>query len=125
MRVRAWSPGHLQSSATEGGGGWAELGWRTPARDQEGMSGSQKGDLGSQPSNVPFSHSWDTDLEGALALGTSGPSGLLLPRLKQGPGGFLSLLVDGGLGQVGQWLKGGIWPDLIASSLALPVLPGY
>ena len=26
---------------------------------------------------------------------------------------------------VGQWLKGGIWPDLIGSSLALPVLPGY
>ena len=78
-------------------GGWAELGRRTPAQDQEGRSRSLEGDLGSQPSNVPFSHSWDTDLEGALALGTSGPSGLLLPSLKQGPGGFLSVLVDGGL----------------------------
>ena len=26
---------------------------------------------------------------------------------------------------VGQWLKGGIWPDLVELSLALPVLPGY
>ena len=34
------------------------------------------------------------DLEAALALGMSGPS---LPHLRQGPGGFLSLLVDGGL----------------------------
>ena len=24
---------------------------------------------------------------------------------------------------VGQWLKGGIWPDLVGASLALPVLP--
>ena len=89
------------------------------------MSGSLEGDLGTRPSNIPLIHSWDTDLEGALALGTSGPSGLLLPCLRQGPGGFLSLLVDGGLGQVGQLLKGGIWPDLIVSSLALPVFPGY
>ena len=28
-------------------GGWAELGRRTPARDQEEMSGSLEGDLGS------------------------------------------------------------------------------
>ena len=26
---------------------------------------------------------------------------------------------------VGQWLKGGIWPDLVGPSLALHVLPGY
>ena len=26
---------------------------------------------------------------------------------------------------VGQWLKSGIWPDLVGPSLALPVLPGY
>ena len=26
---------------------------------------------------------------------------------------------------VGQWLKGGIWLDLIGHSLALLVLPGY
>ena len=26
---------------------------------------------------------------------------------------------------VGQWLKGGIWPDLVGPSLALPILPSY
>ena len=56
-----------------------------------------------------------------------GPGGALDLRHERahGPGGFMSLLVDGGLGQVGQLLKGGIWPDLIVSSLALPVFPGY
>ena len=58
------------------------------------MSRSLDGDLGSQPFKVPLCHSWDMDLEGALSLGMSGPS---LPHLRQGPGGFLSLLVDGGL----------------------------
>ena len=28
-------------------------------------------------------------------------------------------------GHVGQWLKGGIWPDLVGPSLALPVLLDY
>ena len=46
------------------------MGQRT-AQDQEGMSGSLEG------SNDPLCHSWDMDLEGALALGVSGPSGLL------------------------------------------------
>ena len=62
----------------------------------EGMSRSLEGDLGSRPSNVPLCHSWDTDREEALALGMSR-----------------------------QWLKGGIWPDLVGPFLALPVLPGY
>ena len=26
---------------------------------------------------------------------------------------------------VGQWLKGGIWPDFVGTSLALPVLTSY
>ena len=60
-------------------GGWAELGRRTPAWDLEGMSGSLEGDLGSRPSHVPLCHSWELDLEEALALGMSmsGPSNLL------------------------------------------------
>ena len=29
------------------------------------------------------------------------------------------------LSHVGQWLKGGFWPDLVGPSLALPVFPGY
>ena len=71
MRVGAWGPGHLQSSAASP----RRLG--RAGLDQEGMSGSLEGDLGSRPANVPLCHSWDMDLEGALALGMSGPSGLL------------------------------------------------
>ena len=41
------------------------------------MSGSLEGDLGSRPSNVPLCHSWNLDLEGALALGMSESSDLL------------------------------------------------
>ena len=26
---------------------------------------------------------------------------------------------------VGQWLKGGIWPDLVGPFPGLPILPGY
>ena len=37
---------------------------------------------------------------------------------------FLWWLMDA-WSHVGQWLKGGIWPDLVGPSLALPVLPGY
>ena len=48
-----------------------------------------------------------------------------LPHLKQGPGGFLSLLVVGGLEPGRAVLKGGIWPDFVGPSLALPILPGY
>ena len=47
-----------------------------------------------------------------------------LLHLKQGPSGLLSLLVDGVLEPLGQWLKGGIWPDLVGPSLTLAVLPG-
>ena len=53
------------------------------------MSRSLEGDLDRQPSNVPLCHSWDIELEG--------PQWPPLPHLKQGPSGFLSLLVDGGL----------------------------
>ena len=60
------------------------------------------------------------DLEGALALGMSGPS---LPHLRQGPVlSFLCSLMEA-WSNVGQWLKDGIWPDLVGPSLALPVLP--
>ena len=48
-----------------------------------------------------------------------------LPRLKQGPGGFLSLLVVGGLEPGRAVLKGGIWPDFVGPSLALPIFLGY
>ena len=58
-------------------GGWTELGQSTPAQDQEGMSRSLEGDLGSRPSDVPLCHRWDMDLEGALTSGMSRPSGLL------------------------------------------------
>ena len=62
------------------------------------------------------------DLEGALALGMSGPS---LPHLRQGPVlSFLCSLMEA-WSNVGQWLKGGIRPNLTGASLALPVFPGY
>ena len=76
MRVGAWGPGHLQSSAASPRR-LGRAGRRTAARDQEGMSGSLEGGLGSRPSNVPLCHSWHMDLEWALALGIGGPSGLL------------------------------------------------
>ena len=67
MRVRAWGPGHLQSSAASP----RRLG--RAGLDQEGMSGSLEGDLGSRSSNVPLCHSCNMDLEGTLALGMSSP----------------------------------------------------
>ena len=42
MRVEALGTFSFQRRVQ---GGWAELGHRTPARDQEGMSGSLEGDL--------------------------------------------------------------------------------
>ena len=46
-------------------------------------------------------------------------------HLKQGPGAsFLCWLMEA-WNHLGQWLKGGIWPDLTGPSLDLPVLPGY
>ena len=89
------------------------------------MSRSLDGDLGSQPFNVPLCHSWDMDLEGALSLGMSGPSGLLCCiRSRAQVASFLCWLMEA-WSYVGQWLKRGIWPDLIGPTLALPVLPGY
>ena len=61
------------------------------------MSGSLKGDLGSRPSNVPLCHSWDMDLGGGLGFRHDRAQWPSLPHLKQGPVGFLSLLLDGGL----------------------------
>ena len=89
------------------------------------MSGSLEKGLGSRPSNVPLCHSWDMDLEGALSLGMSGPSGLLCCICSRAQvASFLCWLMEA-WSHVGQWLKGGIWPDLVGPSLALPVLPGY
>ena len=76
MRVGAWGPGHRQYSAVS----LRRLG---RAESEDSCSGAG-GDVwipgrrfGSGPSNVPLCRSWDMDLEGALALGISGPSGLL------------------------------------------------
>ena len=67
-----WAPSVLISE--EAGQSWVRgllLGTRG------GVSRSLVEDLSSGPSNVPLYHSWDTDLEGALALGMSGPCDLL------------------------------------------------
>ena len=72
MRVGAWGPGHLQSSAASPRR-LGRAGLKYSYLDQEGMSGSPEGGLGSRSSNVPLCHSWNMDLEGTLALGMSGP----------------------------------------------------
>ena len=41
-----------------------------------------------------------------------------LPHLKQGPGGLLSLLVDGGLEPCRAVAKRWYWPDLVGPTLA-------
>ena len=88
MRVGAWGPGHLQSSAASPRR-LGRAGLKYSYLDQEGMSGSPEGGLGSRSSNVPLCHSWHMELEE--------PQWPPLPHLKQGPSGFLSLLADGGL----------------------------
>ena len=62
---------------------------------------------------------------GGLGLGHERAQWPSLLYLKQGPGGFLSLLVDGGLEPCRAVAKRWYWPDLIGPSLALPVFPGY
>ena len=76
MRVRAWGPGHLQSSAVS----LRRLG-RAESKDScSGPGGDDwipRGGFALSTSSVPLCHIWDMDLEGALALGMSGPSSLL------------------------------------------------
>ena len=60
---------------------------------------------------------------GGLSLGMSSPV-IFFAAFEAGPRGLPSLLVEA-WSYVGQWLKGGFWPDLPGPSLALPVLPGY
>ena len=124
MRVRAWGPGHLQSSLA----GLRRLGRAGSEDSCSGPGGDiwiPGGDLGSQPSNTPFCHRWDTDLEGALALGMRGPTGLLCHIWSRAQGVSILCWLMKAWSYVGQWLKGGIWPDLVGPSLALPVLPSY
>ena len=122
MRVRGWGPGHLQSSVAS----LRRLGRAGSEDSCLGPGGNvqiPRGGFGWSTFQCPFMHSWDMDLEGALALGISGPSGLLCciwsrPQVAS----FLCWLMEA-WSYVGQWLKGGIWPDLFGPSLALPVLP--
>ena len=72
MRLGAWGSGHLQSSAASPRR-LGRAGLKYSYLDQEGMSGSPEGGLGSRSSNVPLCHSWNMDLEGTLALGMSSP----------------------------------------------------
>ena len=76
MRVGVWGPGQLQSSVASLRR-LGRAGLEYSCLDQEGMSGSLEGNLGSPPSNIPLCHSWDKDLKGALALAMSRPSSLL------------------------------------------------
>ena len=64
------------------------------------------------------------DLEGALALGISGPSGLCCICNRAQVASFLCWLMEA-WSCVGQWLKDSVRPDLVGPSLVLPVLPSY
>ena len=75
MRVMAWGPGHLQSSAASPrklGRAWLEHSCLGPGGCPDPWRG-----FGRSTFHVPFGHSWDIDLEGALALGMSRSSDLL------------------------------------------------
>ena len=69
-----WAPSDFRGKSEEAEQSWVR---GLLLRTKRGMSASLEGDLGNRPSNVPLCHSWGMDLEGALALGMSGPSGLL------------------------------------------------
>ena len=76
MRVMAWGPGHLQSSAVSPrklGRAWLEHSCLGPGGDDW----IPRGGFALSTSSVPLCHIWDMDLEGALALGMSRSSDLL------------------------------------------------
>ena len=87
--------------------------------------GIPEGGFGQSTFQYPFMPQLGHGPGGALGFRNERPQWPSLPHLKQGPGGFLSLLIDEAWSHVEQWLKGGIWPDLVGPSLALPVLPDY
>ena len=91
MRVRAWGPGHPQSSV---------------------VSPRRLGRAGSEDSCLRPGEDVRIPRGGPAAQWPS------LPHLKQGPGGLLSLLVDGGLEPCRAVAKRWYWPDLLGPSLA-------
>ena len=76
MRVGAWGPGHLQSSAVSVRR-LGRAGLEDSCSEPGGNVQIPGGGFGQSTFQCPFMHSWDMDLEGALALGMSRPSGLL------------------------------------------------
>ena len=112
MRVGAWGPGQLQISAV------------SPRR------------LGGAGSEDSCSGGGDVWISGR-GFGQSTFQCPFMPQLGHGPevglgfrlewaqvASFLCWLMEA-WSHVGQWLKGGIWPDFVGLSLGLPVLPGY
>ena len=97
MRVRAWGPGHLQSSA---------------------VSLRKLGRTGSEDSCLRPGEDVRIPRGGPVAQWPS------LPHLKQGPGGFLFWLVDGGLEPCKAVAKGWYWSDLLGPSLVIENLKG-
>ena len=81
--------------------------------------------FGQSTFQCPFKPQLGHDLKQALTLGMSGSSGLLYHILSRAQvASFLCWLMEA-WSHVGQWLKGGIWPDFVGTSLALPVLTSY
>ena len=96
MRVGVWGPGHLQSSAV------------SPRRlGRAGLEDSCSGPgvdvripregFGQSTFQCPFMPQLGHGPGGSLGFSHEHAPCLSLLHLKQGPGGFLSLLVDGGL----------------------------
>ena len=96
MRVGAWGPGHRQSSAVS----LRRLG-RAGSEDSclgpEGMSRSLEGDFEQSTFQCPFMPQLGHGPGGGLGFRHERAQWPALPHLKQSSGGFLSLLVDGGL----------------------------
>ena len=96
MRVGDWGPGHLQSSVAS----LRRLG-RAGSEDSclgpEGMSRSLEGEFEQSTFQCPFMPQLGHEPGGGLGFRHEQAQWPSLPHLKQGPSGFLFLLVDGGL----------------------------
>ena len=96
MRVRAWGPGHLQSSVVS----LRRLGRAGSEDSCSGPGGDDRisrGGFVQSTFQCPFMPQLGHGPGGGLGFRHEWAQWPSLPHLKQGPGGFLSLLVDGGL----------------------------
>ena len=124
MRVGAWGPGYLQSSAAS----LRRLGRAGSEDSCSGPGGDVRipgGRFGQLIFQSPFMPQLGHGPGGGLGFRHEWAQWPSLPSLKQGQvTSFLCWLMEA-WSHVGQQLNGGIWPDLVGPSLALSVLPSY